>query len=128
MMQARGPQQDRKRGRRPEVAPALRRALFAGMALRDQRGATVVELPTVEELATQLETVSGAESIDPDASLRQNSDLDSLDLMEWLYNFQSQYPDIPADETLFADMDDTTTLRDVYQKLLALVPEQAATS
>lgn len=87
-----------------------------------------MELPTVEELATQLETVSGAESIDPDASLRQNSDLDSLDLMEWLYNFQSQYPDIPADETLFADMDDTTTLRDVYQKLLALVPEQAATS
>ncbi|WP_103500832.1 MULTISPECIES: hypothetical protein [Streptomyces] len=82
-------------------------------------------LPTVEELAQQLEAVSGATQVAPDAPIQHIADVDSLDLMEWLYNFQNQYPDIPADESLFADLDDTTTLRHVHGKLLALVPQPA---
>lgn len=81
-----------------------------------------MELPNVEELASQLQAVSGAEEVDVDAPLLQIADVDSLDLMEWLYGFQNQYPDIPADESLFKDIDDTTTLRTVHERLVALVP------
>ncbi|MFD8826463.1 hypothetical protein ACFV1C_29415 [Streptomyces sp. NPDC059605] len=82
-------------------------------------------MPTIEELASQLEAVSGAEKVDPDHPLQHIADVDSLDLMEWLYGFQNRYPDIPADESLFADIDDTTTLRVVYERILALVPARA---
>ncbi|MER5891046.1 hypothetical protein ABT160_45150 [Streptomyces sp. NPDC001941] len=84
-----------------------------------------MSLPTIEELAAQLEAVSGAEKVDPDHPLQHIADVDSLDLMEWLYGFQNKYPEIPADESLFADIDDTTTLRVVYDRILALVPAQA---
>jgi hypothetical protein len=78
------------------------------------------ELPTVEDLASQLAAVSGAAEVNPDDAIQQISDVDSLDLMEWLYGFQNQYPHIPADESLFSDIDDTTTLRTVHAKLVAL--------
>ncbi|MGW1189533.1 hypothetical protein [Streptomyces sp. NPDC002559] len=84
-----------------------------------------MSMPTIEELASQLEAVSGAEKVDPDHPLQHIADVDSLDLMEWLYGFQNRYPDIPADESLFADIDDTTTLRVVYERILALVPARA---
>lgn len=84
-----------------------------------------MELPTVEELAAQLQAVSGAESVDVDAPLLQLSDVDSLDLMEWLYSFQTNYPDVPADESLFKDMDDATTLRTVHGRLQALLVQPA---
>ncbi|MEV3993982.1 hypothetical protein AB0J57_34405 [Streptomyces sp. NPDC049837] len=83
-----------------------------------------MSLPTIEELASQLEAVSGAEKVDPDHPLQHIADVDSLDLMEWLYGFQNAYPHIPADESLFADIDDTTTLRVVYDRIVALVPAQ----
>jgi acyl carrier protein len=82
-----------------------------------------MELPTVEDLASQLQAVSGAAEVDVDTALQSISDIDSLDLMEWLYGFQNQYPHIPADESLFSDLDDTTTLRSVHAKLLALAPQ-----
>ncbi|MFF3291630.1 hypothetical protein [Streptomyces sp. NPDC003023] len=84
-----------------------------------------MSLPTIEELASQLEAVSGAQKVDPDQPLQHIADVDSLDLMEWLYGFQNQYPHIPADESLFADIDDTTTLRVVYDRICQLVPAQA---
>ncbi|MBD0672755.1 hypothetical protein [Streptomyces sp. CBMA156] len=79
-------------------------------------------IPTIEDLAEQLQAVSGAREIDADAALQHIADVDSLDLMEWLYGFQNDYPHIPADESLFADIDDTTTLRVVHERILALVP------
>jgi acyl carrier protein len=84
-----------------------------------------MDIPTVEDLAAQLQAVSGADTVDPDAGLLNIADVDSLDLMEWLYGFQNQYPHIPADESLFKDMDDTTTLRTVHERILALLPAQA---
>ncbi|WP_327358827.1 hypothetical protein [Streptomyces sp. NBC_01304] len=83
-----------------------------------------MSLPTIEELASQLEAVSGAQKVDPDHPLQHIADVDSLDLMEWLYGFQNEYPHIPADESLFADIDDTTTLRVVYDRIVALAPAQ----
>ena len=85
-----------------------------------------MDIPTVADLAAQLQAVSGADAVDPDASLLNIADVDSLDLMEWLYGFQNQYPHIPADESLFADMDDSTTLRTVHGRILALLPAPAA--
>ncbi|MER8105806.1 hypothetical protein [Kitasatospora sp. NPDC094016] len=81
------------------------------------------DIPTIEDLAAQLQAVSGAQEIDADAALQHIADVDSLDLMEWLYGFQNQYPHIPADESLFADIDDTTTLRVVHERILALVAQ-----
>lgn len=83
-----------------------------------------MSMPTIEELAKQLAAVSGAAEVDPDHPLQHIADVDSLDLMEWLYGFQTRYPEIPADESLFADIDDTTTLRTVYERIRQLVPSQ----
>ncbi|MEU8517701.1 hypothetical protein AB0C76_39925 [Kitasatospora sp. NPDC048722] len=77
-------------------------------------------IPSVEDLAAQLQAVSGAREIDADAALQHIADVDSLDLMEWLYGFQNAYPHIGADESLFADIDDTTTLRVVHGRIVAL--------
>ncbi|MFG2040390.1 hypothetical protein [Dactylosporangium sp. NPDC048998] len=85
-------------------------------------------MPTVEELAEQLREVSGATAVDPDAPIQHIADVDSLDLMEWLYGFQNKYPHIPADESLFKDIDDTTTMRVVYGRITALLGEPAASA
>lgn len=85
-----------------------------------------MEIPTVEELAAQLQAVSGADEVHPDASIQNIADVDSLDLMEWLYNFQNEYPGIPADESLFKDIDETTTMRTVHARLVALASETTA--
>lgn len=82
--------------------------------------AVTTEIPTVDELAAQLQSVSGAESIDVDTAVQQLADVDSLDLMEWLYGFQSAYPKIPADESLFHDVNETTTLRTLHARIVAL--------
>jgi hypothetical protein len=87
-----------------------------------------MELPTVEELAQQLQEVSGAASVDVDAALQHIADVDSLDLMEWLYGFQTRYPHIPADESLFKDIDDTTTMRTIHARVMALVEQPAVQS
>ncbi len=77
-----------------------------------------MESPTLEDITEQLQAVSGAAAIDPDVPLLSMEDVDSLDLMEWLYGFQERYPDIPADESLFEDIDYTVTLRSVYERII----------
>jgi acyl carrier protein len=79
-------------------------------------------LPTLQDFVDQLQEVSGAAEIDPDIALLTIEDLDSLDLMEWLYGFQETYPDTPVDESLFEDIDETTTLRTIYERVIAAVP------
>jgi Phosphopantetheine attachment site len=76
-------------------------------------------LPSLDSVLAQLCAVSGAESIDADTPLLQLADVDSLDLMEWLYSFQEAHPGVPADESLFEDVDDDTTMRVVYETLLS---------
>ena len=79
-------------------------------------------VPTLQDVTKQLETISGAENIDPDVPILTIEDIDSLDLMEWLYSFQESYPEIPADESLFEEIDETVTLRSIYDRVLATVP------
>jgi hypothetical protein len=78
-----------------------------------------MDLPTLQDVTKQLETISGAESIDPDVPILTIEDVDSLDLMEWLYSFQEAYPEIPADESLFDEIDESVTLRSVYESVVA---------
>lgn len=85
-------------------------------------------LPTLGDVVEQLRSVSGAPTLDPDAPLLENGDVDSLDLMEWLYTFQEQYPEVPADESLFEDLDSSVSLRDVYNRVMASVPAAVAES
>lgn len=87
-----------------------------------------MQIPTLEEIIEQLKAVSGAQVIDPDTPLPHVDDLDSLDLMEWLYGFQEEHPDVVADESLFESVDDTTTMRAVYAKIVADTERAAATA
>jgi acyl carrier protein len=77
-----------------------------------------MEYPTLEDVTEQLQAVSGVDDIDPDVPLLNIDDLDSLDLMEWLYGFQEKYPELGADESLFEDIDETVTLRAVYDQVI----------
>jgi acyl carrier protein len=83
-------------------------------------------LPTLDDVVQQLQSVSGAQELDPDAPLLENEDIDSLDLMEWLYTFQEQYPEVPADESLFEDIDSSVTLRAIYTRVMDTVPASAS--
>jgi acyl carrier protein len=78
-----------------------------------------MEYPTLEDVTEQLQAVSGVDDIDPDVPLLNIDDLDSLDLMEWLYGFQEKYPEIGADESLFEDIDESITLRAIYDQVIA---------
>lgn len=81
-----------------------------------------MEYPTLQDVTDLLQNVSGVEHIDPDTPLLSIEDVDSLDLMEWLYGFQERFPEIPADESLFEDIDETHTLRSIYEQIMASVP------
>jgi hypothetical protein len=78
-----------------------------------------MEYPTLEDVVEQLQNVSGVDRIDPDRPLLDIDDLDSLDLMEWLYGFQEKHPQLGADESLFEDIDESVTLRAIYDQIIA---------
>lgn len=79
-----------------------------------------MNIPALEDLVSQLESVSGAQDIDPNVPLMQIPDVDSMDLMEWLYSFQNDFPDIKADAAIFENEDGKTTLKLVHDRLLAV--------
>lgn len=86
-----------------------------------------MEIPTLDEVVEQMKSVSGAPAIDPDVPLQNIEDIDSLDMMEWLYEFQEKYPHIGAEESVFEDISDATTFRNIYDEILAAVPVSAGT-
>lgn len=79
-----------------------------------------MNMPALEDLVSQLESVSGAQQINPEVPLMQIPDVDSMDLMEWLYSFQNDFPEVKADATLFENEDGKTTLKLVHERLMAL--------
>jgi acyl carrier protein len=81
-----------------------------------------MERPTLDDVIDQIKQVSGAENVDADTPIPQIDDIDSLDLIEWLYEFQQKYPHIPADESLFEDVDETVTLRTIYERIMESAP------
>lgn len=79
-----------------------------------------MNMPALEDLVGQLESVSGAQQINPEVPLMQIPDVDSMDLMEWLYSFQNDFPEAKADASLFENEDGKTTLKLVHERLMAL--------
>ncbi|MFD9905937.1 phosphopantetheine-binding protein [Streptomyces sp. NPDC059063] len=77
-----------------------------------------MQLPTLEVSADRLMAVSRVKEFDPDAPLT-TSGVDSLDLMEWVYDMQERYPDLGVDESIVESIDDTVTFRGIHQQLLA---------
>ena len=78
-------------------------------------------IPSLEDLIEQMKAVSGALSIDADVPLTEIADVDSMDLMEWLYDFQSTNPDAGADANVFVNEDSLLTVRIVHARLTLLV-------
>jgi hypothetical protein len=76
---------------------------------------------TLEDFARQLEEVSGASAIDPDTPLAEVSDVDSMDLMEWLYKFQTENPGSGVDAAVFENEDGRATLRTFHTRLVSVV-------
>lgn len=74
---------------------------------------------TLTDFTTQIEAVSGAAGLDPERPIVEQSDVDSMDMMEWLYNFQSENPGSAIDPAVFENEDGSLTLRQVYDRVLA---------
>jgi hypothetical protein len=81
-----------------------------------------VEIPTLNDVILQMQAISGAPALDPDEPLLNIEDIDSLDMMEWLYDFQDKYPELEAQESVFEDIADSTTFRQIYEQILASAP------
>lgn len=81
-----------------------------------------MEIPTLNEVISQMQAISGAPAIDPDEPLLNIEDIDSLDMMEWLYDFQERYPYLEAQESVFEDIGDATTFRHIYEEIIASAP------
>lgn len=88
-----------------------------------------MQLPTLEMFVDRLMAVNRIEDFDPDTPLT-TSGVDSLDLVEWVYAMQEQYPELGLDESLVESVSDTVTFRGIHQKVLAahgVAPVAAAT-
>jgi acyl carrier protein len=81
-----------------------------------------MERPTLAEVIEQFRAATGADAVGPDTPVTSIDGIDSLDLVEWLYEFQQAYPDIPADESLLEDVDETVTLRTLYAQIMETAP------
>ncbi|MGP3691434.1 phosphopantetheine-binding protein [Streptomyces sp. IBSNAI002] len=75
-------------------------------------------LPSLEVSVERLMAVSRVEGFDPDSPLT-TSGVDSLDLMEWVYDMQERYPDLGVDESIVESINDTVTFRGIHQQLVA---------
>lgn len=82
-----------------------------------------MQLPTLDESVELLKTVSGLDDFDPDTPLR-SSGVDSLNLVEWVYEMQERHPDVTIDESLLDDVDDVLTFRALHD-LVVRAPQAA---
>lgn len=82
-----------------------------------------MQLPTLDDSVELLKAVSGLDEFNPDTPLR-SSGVDSLNLVEWIYEMQERHPDMTIDESIVDDVDDDTPFRAVHDQM---VQAQAAT-
>jgi hypothetical protein len=76
-----------------------------------------MQLPTLDESVELLKGVSGLDEFDPDTPL-QSSEVDSLNLVEWVYEMQERHPGLALDESKLDDVDDTTTFRALHDQVV----------
>lgn len=80
-----------------------------------------MQLPTLDESVDLLKAVSGLDDFDPDKPLR-SSGVDSLNLVEWVYEMQERHPDLAIDESKLDDIDDVTSFRAVHDEMVQARP------
>jgi aryl carrier-like protein len=83
-----------------------------------------MQLPTLDDSVELLKAVSGLDDFDPDTPLR-SSGVDSLNLVEWVYEMQERHPDVTIDESMLDDVDDAVTFRALHG-LMVKVPRVAS--
>jgi aryl carrier-like protein len=76
-----------------------------------------MQLPTLDDSVELLKAVSGLDDFDPDTPLR-SSGVDSLNLVEWIYEMQERHPDMTIDESIVDDVDDDTPFRAVHDQMV----------
>jgi len=79
---------------------------------------TGMTTPTLDEMIQQLKDLTEVAEIDPDVPLAELSEIDSLDLMEWVYQAQERYA-LAVDESVFEDFDGSSTLRRLFERVMA---------
>lgn len=75
-------------------------------------------IPTLGDVIDQLKEVAEVDDIGADTPLVELEDIDSLDLMEWAYVLQETY-DLEVDETVLEEFDESSTLRQIYEQVIA---------
>lgn len=79
-------------------------------------------LPSLDELVERLSefAVPGADALSPETAVADLADvgIESLDLLEWLYEVSATY-DVDVDETVFDGLGKGATLADLYDAVLA---------
>lgn len=86
-----------------------------------------MQLPTLDESVDLLKAVSGIDDFDPDTPLR-SSGVDSLNLVEWVYEMQERHPDVVIDESMLDDVDDAVTFRALHDQMVRAQPVASAAS
>jgi Phosphopantetheine attachment site len=76
-----------------------------------------MDLPTLDDSVDLLKTVSGLDDIDPDTPL-QSSEVDSLNLVEWVYEMQERHPEMTIDESIVDSVGETVTFREVHDQMI----------
>lgn len=86
-----------------------------------------MQLPTLDESVDLLKAVSGIDDFDPDTPLR-SSGVDSLNLVEWVYEMQERHPDVVIDESMLDDVDGAVTFRALHDQMVRAQPVASAAS
>jgi indole-3-glycerol phosphate synthase len=86
-----------------------------------------MQLPTLDDSIELLKEVSGVDQIDPDTPL-QSSEVDSLNLVEWVYQMQERHPELAIDEAIVDDVDEATTFRAIHERVGTATVAEAAGS
>ena len=81
-------------------------------------------VPTLDASIELLKEVSRVDDFDPDHPL-QSSGVDSLDLVEWVYQMQERHPELGIDESIVDDVDESVTFRAVYEQAVRSAPPAA---
>ena len=73
-------------------------------------------LPTLDDVLASLRTMFPTADVGPDVALG-DLDVDSMDLLEWLYSVVEDHG-LDVDEAALQRIDDETTVRELYDIVL----------
>lgn len=78
--------------------------------------------PSLDQAIETIRVIADTDTVDADMRIEE-LDVDSIDLLEWLYEFETEMG-VELDESLFNDLRPTVTLREVYGLIRNYVESQ----